>query len=49
MVDEIAMDAAVTVLERVNVDKAEGQHGGRHDRVELERRAAVEGNHAGDQ
>ena len=49
MVDEVAVQAAVAVLERMNIDKAEGQRGGRHNRVDFERRATVERRHAGDQ
>src|SRR5690606_6420127 len=49
VMDEIAMNAAVAVLERVNVNEAESKHCGCDHRVHSLRCAAIKSDHAVDE
>ncbi len=42
VVDQITVQAAIAVGERVDIDKPEGENGGGKDRVQIRRRLAVE-------
>ena len=46
VMDEIAMEATISVLKRVDVDESKREDGCCHHRIKAQRSAAVEGNHA---
>ncbi len=46
VMDEVAVNAAVAVLERMNIDESEGEHGGGDDGVQMLLGAPVESDHA---
>ena len=49
MVNETAVNPAVTVLKRVDIDKPEGQFGGGDYGVQRLRRAVIEGDQTAEQ